>query len=44
LCDTEERAYLRDIERLIGRRVPVAADHPFRVAAPAPQPQRRRAA
>ena len=48
LCDTEERAYLKDIERLIGRRVPVAADHPFRAAAPQPQPkpqpQRRRAA
>ena len=44
LCDTEERAYLRDIERLIGRRVPVAADHPFRAAAPQPQAPRRRAA
>ncbi len=44
LCDTEERAYLRDIERLIGRKVPVAAGHPFRAPAPAPQPQRRRAA
>ena len=52
LCDTEERAYLKDIERLIGRKVPVAADHPFRAAAPPPQlkpqpkpqPQRRRAA
>jgi len=44
LCDTEERAYLKDIERLIGRKVPVAAQHPFRAAAPAPQPGRRRAA
>ena len=43
-CDTEERAYLSDIERLIGRRVPVAADHPFRAAAPQPQAPRRRAA
>src|SRR5271170_8198364 len=46
LCDTEERAYLKDIERLIGRKVPVAAEHPFRAATPQPQPQapRRRAA
>ena len=44
LCDTEERAYLKDIERLIGRKVPVAAQHLFRAAAPAPQPGRRRAA
>jgi ATP-dependent RNA helicase RhlE len=44
LCDTEERAYLKDIERLIGRKVPVAAEHPFRAATPAPVPQRRRAA
>jgi ATP-dependent RNA helicase RhlE len=44
LCDTEERAYLKDIERLIGRKVPVAAEHPFRAATPVPQPQRRRAA
>ncbi len=42
LCDTEERAYLKDIERLIGQKVPVAAAHPFRTAAP--EPPRRRAA
>ena len=45
LCDTEERAYLKDIERLIGRRVPVATDHPFRAAPPSaarPQPARHR--
>ena len=28
-CDAEERAYLRDIEKLIGQKVPVVADHPF---------------
>jgi len=28
-CDAEERAYLRDIEKLIRQRVPVVADHPF---------------
>ncbi|MEY4544061.1 MAG: hypothetical protein RL685_256 [Pseudomonadota bacterium] len=36
LCDTEERAYLRDIERLTGKRLTVVADHPFVGAAPAP--------
>ncbi len=47
LCDTEERAYLKDIERLIGRKVPIASDHPFHpaaVAKPAPPAPRRRAA
>ena len=49
LCDTEERSYLKDIEHLIGRKVPVVAEHPFRAAPPPParsQParQRRRAA
>lgn len=28
-CDTEERAYLRDIQKLIGKAVPVIADHPY---------------
>ncbi len=28
-CDADERAYLRDIEKLIRLRVPVAADHPY---------------
>jgi ATP-dependent RNA helicase RhlE len=43
-CDAEERAYLRDIERLIRKSVPVVHDHPFRstvpagtIAAPAPR-------
>ena len=29
-CDVEERAFLRDIERLIRRTVPVVPDHPFK--------------
>jgi ATP-dependent RNA helicase RhlE len=33
-CDAEERAYLKDIERLIRRRVEVIEDHPFKGAAP----------
>lgn len=28
-CDSEERAYLRDIERIIRLRVPVVSDHPY---------------
>src|SRR3546814_3370269 len=32
-CDAEERAYLRDIERLIRQTVPVVADHPYHSAA-----------
>jgi ATP-dependent RNA helicase RhlE len=39
LCDGEERAYLRDIERLIGRKVAVVEDHPFRSMIPLPRPQ-----
>ena len=34
-CDSEERAYLRDIERLIRQRVAVVEAHPFRSNAPA---------
>jgi ATP-dependent RNA helicase RhlE len=28
-CDVEERAYLRDIQKLINQKVPVIEDHPF---------------
>ncbi len=35
-CDEEERAYLRDIERVTGQRVPVRDDHPYRSTVPAP--------
>jgi ATP-dependent RNA helicase RhlE len=28
-CDSEERAFLRDIEKLINRKVPVVTDHPY---------------
>jgi ATP-dependent RNA helicase RhlE len=28
-CDSEERAYLRDIERLIGKQIPINKDQPF---------------
>ncbi len=28
-CDGEERAYLKDIERLINKNIPIVSDHPF---------------
>ena len=28
-CDAEEKAYLRDIEKLIAKKIPVVGDHPF---------------
>lgn len=28
-CDIEEKAYLKDIEKLIGKKIPVIEDHPF---------------
>ncbi|MCB9296701.1 MAG: DEAD/DEAH box helicase [Lewinellaceae bacterium] len=44
-CDAEERAYLRDIQKLTGQRIPVVQDHPFAGEAeddrPAPQPAPR---
>ena len=30
-CDREEKMYLRDIQRLIGKEIPVTLDHPFTV-------------
>lgn len=45
-CDAEEREFLRDIQKLIGQRIPVVEDHPFPLgtAAPeaAPEPSERR--
>lgn len=33
-CDAEERAYLKDIQKLIGKAVPVVHDHPYASAKP----------
>ena len=43
-CDVDERAYLRDIERLIRQRVPVVSGHRFESTVPleAPRPPRSR--
>ncbi|MBC7741186.1 MAG: DEAD/DEAH box helicase [Bdellovibrionaceae bacterium] len=32
-CDTEEKSYIRDIEKLIGQPIPVNRDHPYHSAA-----------
>jgi ATP-dependent RNA helicase RhlE len=34
-CDAEEREFLRDINKLIGKTVPVITEHPFSMNAPA---------
>lgn len=36
-CDAEERAYLKDIQKLIGKNVTVQHDHAYAVTAPATQ-------
>ncbi len=44
-CDMEERAYLRDIEKLIGQKIPVISDHPFvDDGSEEPEPRRSRPA
>jgi ATP-dependent RNA helicase RhlE len=35
-CETEERPYLRDIQKLIGKQIPVITDHPYVTASIAP--------
>lgn len=34
-CDEEEQAYIRDIQKLIGMKIPVAEEHPYAAGAPA---------
>lgn len=44
-CDIEEKPYLADIEKLIGKSVPVVADHPYPMqilTPPEKKPQERR--
>ncbi len=43
-CDAEEKAYLKDIEKLIGKKIPVIDDHPFPLIDHSPvktEPQQR---
>ena len=37
-CDIDERAYLKDIEKLIRQRIPVVSDHPYVSEFKAPPP------
>ena len=39
-CDHEEKEFLRDINKLIGKTVPVVSEHPFSMNAPSAQPAR----
>nr|WKN34075.1 DEAD/DEAH box helicase [Tunicatimonas sp. TK19036] len=39
-CDTEEKAYLRDIQKTIDQRIPVVAEHPFMNEGPDDAPER----
>jgi len=47
-CDNDEKAFLKDIEKLIGNKIPVIAEHPYPISArtnePAPKakPQQQR--
>lgn len=45
-CDAEEKAYLRDIEKLIAKKIPVVENHPFPLVnnhpEPAPKQQHQR--
>lgn len=36
-CDQEEKAYLRDIHKLIDKRIPIVEDHPFPIGTLAPK-------
>lgn len=38
-CDIEERGLLKDIQRLIGRKIPAVNDHPFVASEPVIDPQ-----
>jgi ATP-dependent RNA helicase RhlE len=35
-CETEERPYLRDIQKLIGKQIPIITDHPYITASVVP--------
>ncbi|HNT29223.1 MAG TPA: helicase-related protein, partial [bacterium] len=41
-CDADERAYLRDIQKLIGRALPAVEEHPFRSTVPLTNMEPRR--
>ncbi len=40
-CDIEERPYLKDIEKLIGRKIPVTKEHPYPAEEQDPAPEQK---
>lgn len=42
-CDAEEKAYLKDIEKIIGKKIPVVQEHPFPLVdlTPTPKPKQQ---
>jgi ATP-dependent RNA helicase RhlE len=40
-CDGEEREYIRDITKLIGKQIPVVEEHPFKMGTPVPPRESR---
>lgn len=41
-CDQEEKAYLRDIHKLIDKRIPIVEEHPFPLGSHIPSEQQQR--
>ena len=41
-CNAEERAYLRDIEKLISQRIPIVSDHPYVDDSPEAAPAKKK--
>jgi len=39
-CDQEEKAYLKDIQKLIAKPIPVIEDHPYPLSEDSPMPSR----
>jgi ATP-dependent RNA helicase RhlE len=35
-CDNEERAYVKDITKLIGKQIPIIEEHPYKMGTPVP--------
>jgi ATP-dependent RNA helicase RhlE len=40
-CDNEERAYVRDITKLIGKQIPIVEEHPYKMGTPVPPRESR---
>ncbi|MEO5644005.1 MAG: DEAD/DEAH box helicase [Bacteroidia bacterium] len=40
-CDNEERAYVKDITKLIGKQIPIVEEHPYKMGTPVPPRESR---